>query len=183
MGDLQSYRPTRAQRLRYSAGLLLVLLAIVATRYQEIDLPLLRWLKGPNQVDPLTLHLSGEFMESNLGLRQDADGSLTLRMIAQQFLFVPQCVVLPAGVTVHLRITSADAVHMLTVAGTKYAVKVVPGAVSQTSLEFFRPGDYKMPCGEFCGAGHYAMQAHLHIVPREQFSLADSRMGSNCGVL
>jgi cytochrome c oxidase subunit 2 len=157
-----------------------VLLAIVATRYQELDLPLLRHLTSGNRIDPLTLHLSGEFMEGNLGLRQEPDGSLTLRMIAQQFLFVPHCVEIPAGVPVHLRLTSADAVHTLLFSGTNYAVKAVPGAVTQASLEFTRPGEYKMPCGEFCGAGHYAMRSRLLVVPREQFSLADAGPRGNC---
>ncbi len=90
-------------------------------------------------------------------------------MIAQQYLFVPHCILVPAGVPVHLRITSADAVHSLTFNGTDYAVKVLPGTISEAQLQFPRPGEYKMPCREFCGAGHYAMRSELKVVPREQF--------------
>jgi heme/copper-type cytochrome/quinol oxidase subunit 2 len=43
-----------------------------------------------------------------------------LREILNAFMFVPHCVLVPAGVPVHLRITSADVVHLLTFTGTDY---------------------------------------------------------------
>ena len=57
-------------------------------------------------------------------------------MIAEQHMFVPHCVLVPAGVPVHLRITSADVVHSLTFTGTDYGVKVAPGVVSQAAAIF-----------------------------------------------
>ena len=41
--------------------------------------------------DPVTLHLQGEFVESNLGTALELDG-VTVRLIAQQYSFVPNCV-------------------------------------------------------------------------------------------
>src|SRR5579864_1285353 len=157
------------RKLLYFVVFMLVGAAIVGTRYYEVDVPLLRLLGDANRVDPATLHLSGEFVESNLGTAQEADGSVTVRMIALQYLFVPHCIVVPAGTPVRVRITSADAVHKLTFEGTDYSVKVVPGTVSEGRMEFSRPGEYKMPCREFCGAGHFTMRSRLVAVPREQF--------------
>jgi cytochrome c oxidase subunit 2 len=147
----------------------LALCLIPATRYYQVDEPLLRFLRGSRHIDPLSLHLSGEFVENNLGTEQDADGSVTVRMIAQQYLFVPHCILVPAGVSVHLRITSADAAHSLTFNDTQYAVKVLPGTVSVAELQFPRTGEYKTVCREFCGAGHYAMRSEMKVVPRDQF--------------
>jgi cytochrome c oxidase subunit II len=157
-----------------------LLCLIPATRYYQIDVPLLRLLRGSRRVDPLSLHLSGEFVENNLGTEQESDGSVTVRMIAQQYLFVPQCILVPAGVPVHLRITSSDAVHSLTFNGTDYAVKVLPGTISETRLQFPHPGEYKMPCREFCGAGHYAMRSELKVVPRNQFPPLRPGERGNC---
>jgi len=157
------------RKLRTFLLTVLVLCLIPASRYYQIDLPLLQFLRGSRHVDPFSLHLSGEFVENNLGTEQDPDGSVTVRMIAQQYLFIPHCILVPAGVPVHLRITSADAVHSLTINGTDYAVKVLPATISEAQLQFPRPGEYKMPCREFCGAGHYAMRSVLKVVPREQF--------------
>ena len=157
----------------------LALSLIPATRYYQLDVPILRFLEG-TRVEPLSLHLSGEFVESNLGTEEGPDGSVTVRMIAQQYLFVPHCILVPAGVPVHLRITSADAVHSLVVAGTNYNVKVLPGPISRAELQFSNPAEYKTKCGEFCGAGHYAMRSEFKVVPREQFPALQSEGRVNC---
>jgi cytochrome c oxidase subunit 2 len=170
------------RKLRTFLLTVLVLCLIPATRYYQIDEPLLRYFKGTGEVDPLALHLSGEFVENNLGTQQNADGSVTVRMIAQQYLFVPHCILVPAGVPVHLRITSADAVHALAFSGAEYNVKVLPGTISATRLEFSRPGEYKTVCREFCGAGHYAMRSELKVVPREQFPVLRAGERGSCAV-
>ena len=158
------------KKIEFAAAITLVGLAILSTRYYEVDLPVWHFLGGGKGPDPATLHLRGEFVESNLGAAEDAAGSLTVRMIAQQFVFVPQCIVVPAGVPVRFRITSADAVHMLSFLGTNYGLKALPGAVTEATFAFDKPGQFKIPCHEFCGAGHYAMRGHLEVVPRDQFS-------------
>ncbi len=147
----------------------LFLCLIPATRYYQIDQPILRSLEGRRPLDPAALHLAGEFVENNLGTEIDSNGSVTLRMLAQQYLFIPHCVLVPAGVPIHLHITSADAVHSLAIEGTGYNVKVLPGTVSETQLQFPEAGVYKTACREFCGAGHYAMRSVVKVVPREQF--------------
>jgi cytochrome c oxidase subunit II len=158
----------------------LVLCLIPLTRFYQIDEPLLRLLRGSRHIDPLSLHLAGEFVENNLGTERDPDGSVTVRMIAQQYLFIPHCILVPAGVPVHLRITSADAVHALTFNGTGYAVKVLPGTISEAQLQFPSPGEYKTVCREFCGAGHYAMRSELKVVPRDQFPALRPDERGNC---
>src|SRR5580692_13171723 len=136
-------------------------------------------LNGPNSVNPQTLHLRGEFVEGNLGSSDDAGGEVTVRMIAEQYLFVPQCVVVPAGVPIRFRITSADVVHKPTISETGEELKVVPGYVVESHLQFERAGEYHMPCREFCGPGHYTMRSRLLAVPVEQFRRLsrEARMG------
>jgi cytochrome c oxidase subunit 2 len=168
------------RKLRVFLITALLLCLIPATRYNQIDLPLLRHFENSRKVDPLSLHLAGEFVESNLGTEQGADGSVTVRMIAQQYLFVPHCILVPAGVPIHLRITSADAVHSLAFIGTGYNVKVLPGTVSATQLQFAQPGEYKTMCREFCGAGHYAMRSEWKVVPRDQFPVLQSGERGSC---
>jgi cytochrome c oxidase subunit 2 len=158
----------------------LLLSIIPATRYYQIDVPLLRLLRGSRSVDPLLLHLSGEFVENNLGTQQERDGSVTVRMIALQYLFIPHCILVPAGVPVHLRITSADAVHSLVFNDADYTVKVLPGTISQAELQFPRAGEYKTACREFCGAGHYAMRSELKVVPRAEFPALQPGERGNC---
>lgn len=153
-------------------GLVLLGVVIFGSRYYEVDVPLWRFFTGETAaIDPLTLHLEGEFVESNLGVAHDANQPVTVRLIAQQYMFVPECVEVPAGEPVRFRITSADVVHMLTIDGEKFQLKAVPGAVNQVEHTFAQPGTHAMPCREFCGAGHYAMRARVIVVPQAQFHL------------
>ncbi|MFZ0477569.1 MAG: hypothetical protein WAL71_00355 [Terriglobales bacterium] len=169
------------KKIGFAAAMTLVGLAILSTRYYEVDLPVWHFLGGGQGPDPATLHLRGEFVESNLGTAQDSANSLTVRMIAQQFVFVPQCIVVPAGVPVRFRVTSADAVHLLSFMGTGYGIRAVPGAVTEATLTFDKPGVFKIPCHEFCGAGHYAMRGQLEVVPRDEFSSLFPDERRTCG--
>jgi cytochrome c oxidase subunit II len=178
----QDRRLVNWRKLRTFLLTVLVLCLIPLTRYYQIDQPLLQKLRRPNEVNPLSLQISGEFVENNLGTEQNADGSVTLRMIGQQYLFIPHCVVVPAGVPVHLRITSADAVHSLAIDGTGYNVKVLPGTISQAILQFPAPGLHKTACSEFCGAGHYAMRSEIKVLPKEQFPVLAQNERGSCAI-
>lgn len=120
-------------------------------------------------VDPKTLHLGGEFTEENLGTRVDADGNVVTRIVTAQFAFVPNCVLVPEGRPVTLRLASPDVIHGILVTGTNVNTMVVPGFVSQVHTVFRRTGDLLMPCHEYCGLGHSQMWATVKVVPAQDF--------------
>jgi cytochrome c oxidase subunit II len=121
-------------------------------------------------VDSQTLHLEGEFVESNLGTAIEPDGSATVRLIAEQYDFVPHCVEVPVNTPVKFRLTSADVVHGFLLPDTNVNTMVVPGFVSEVRTRFASTGDYPMPCHEYCGLGHHAMWTRVSVVPVEQFA-------------
>ena len=94
---------------------------------------------------------------------------MTTRIVATQFAFVPQCVVVPADREVTLRLASPDVIHGILVTGTNVNTMVVPGYVSQVHTVFRTTGDLLMPCHEFCGLGHSQMLARVRVVPGDQF--------------
>ena len=61
--------------------------------------------------DPARIHLSGEFVEQNLGSVLEQSGAVTVRAIGQQYSFTPSCLLLPAQTPITLRATSADVIH------------------------------------------------------------------------
>jgi len=121
------------------------------------------------RIDPKTLHLSGEFAEQNLGTSVGADGSVTVRAIATQFMFVPRCIAVPRGRPVTLRFATPDVIHGLLITGTNVNTMVVPGFVSQVYTTFTSTGDLLMPCHEYCGLGHSEMWATVQVVPDNEF--------------
>ena len=122
-------------------------------------------------VDPKTLHLTGEFTEGNLGTRVEAGDQVTSRVVATQFAFQPQCIVVPANRTVTLRLATPDVIHGILVTGTNVNTMIIPGYVSQVHTVFTKTGDLLMPCHEFCGLGHSQMWATVRVVPENEFKL------------
>jgi cytochrome c oxidase subunit 2 len=128
-------------------------------------------------VDPRTLHLGGEFIESNLGSALEADGSITVRGIGQQYSFTPSCIVVATHTPITFRATSADVVHGFLITGTNINLMLVPGYVSSLRARFETPGERLMPCHEFCGMGHEGMWGRIRVVDKVVFTrmAADQR--------
>ncbi len=131
-------------------------------------------------IDPTTLHLSGEFAEGNLGTAAEPDGSVTVRLVAEQYAFVPDCSRVPVDTPVKFRITSTDVVHGFLLPATNVNTMVVPGFVAEVRTSFSRPGVYSMPCNEFCGSGHHGMWAKVKVVPKDQFTQLASNERTSC---
>ncbi len=127
-------------------------------------------------VDPRTLHLRGEFVEGNLGSALEPGGQVVVRLVAQQYSFVPQCIVVPAEMPVTFRGTATDAIHGFIVGTTNANTMLVPGFVATFTTRFPKPGEHLMPCHEYCGTGHEAMWARVQVLPPEEF-LARARTG------
>ncbi len=120
-------------------------------------------------IDSAKLGQNKEFAESNLGTQVNADGSVTVRIVAAQFEFVPRCIPVPQGKPVTLRVTSADVIHGFLIAGTNANTMVVPGYVSEIHTVFNAVGDHLMPCHEFCGLGHSEMWSVVRVIPQAQW--------------
>jgi cytochrome c oxidase subunit 2 len=140
----------------------------------------LRWASMPpsrvETIDSRTLHVSGEFVEGNLGTSVAPDGRVIARLVAQQYSFEPQCIVVPAEMPVTFRGTSTDVVHGFIVGTTNANVMLIPGYVATFTTTFHRAGEHLMPCHEYCGTGHEAMWARVQVIPPGDF-LARARSG------
>jgi cytochrome c oxidase subunit 2 len=120
-------------------------------------------------VDPATLHFRGEFIESNLGTTVADDSTVTVRIVATQFTFIPRCAPVPVNKPVTIRMATPDVVHGVTVVGTNVNTMVVPGFVSEVRTVFAQPGDHLMPCHEYCGLGHSEMWSTIRVLPQTEW--------------
>jgi cytochrome c oxidase subunit 2 len=150
-----------------------VVLAIIALLILMMVITGLHWAGMPpsrvETVDVKTVHLKGEFVESNLGTTWSSDGKVTVRLVAQQYSFVPQCIVVPADMPVTFRGTTTDTIHGFVVGRTNANTMLVPGFVATFTTTFHQPGEQLMPCHEYCGTGHEAMWARVQVLPTEEF--------------
>jgi cytochrome c oxidase subunit 2 len=140
----------------------------------------LHWAAMPpsrvETVDVRTLHLRGEFTEDRLGTILEPGGRVVVRLVAQQYSFQPACIVVPAGIPVTFRGTSADAIHGFVIGTTNANTMLIPGFVSTFTTTFREGGEQLMPCHEYCGTGHEAMWARVQVLPAGEF-MARARPG------
>jgi cytochrome c oxidase subunit 2 len=133
----------------------------------------LHWASMPpsrvETIDVNTVHIDGEFVESNLGTSMAPDGKVTVRLVAQQYSFVPQCIVVPAEIPVTFRGTATDAIHGFVVGTTNANTMLIPGFVATFTTTFRRTGEQLMPCHEYCGTGHEAMWARVQVMAPQEF--------------
>ena len=173
-------RSKKIARLWAGSMLAIVVMILTIVVFSSVHLG----LNPPSQletVDSASLHRGGEFAEANLGTMIAADGSALVRVIAQQYAWVPSCVLVPAGVPVTMRLASADVVHGFLIQDTNVNAMVVPGYITTVHTRFREAGERLMPCHEFCGIGHQAMWAHVKVVDANRFPSEEARtQGVSC---
>jgi cytochrome c oxidase subunit 2 len=151
----------------------IVVAIIIASLVAIMVITGLHWAAMPpsrvETVDPRTLHVSGEFVEGNLGTSVSADGKVVVRLIAQQYSFHPPCLLVPEGVPVTFRGTSTDAIHGFLIGGSNANVMLVPGFVATFTTTFNQTGERAMPCHEYCGTGHEGMWARVQVIEKSEF--------------
>jgi len=117
-------------------------------------------------IDSSRLHLTEEFAEDKLGVKTNADGSLTVTLVAARYGFYPPVIEVPADTPVTFRIASADVLHGVHVPFTNMTTMIVPGYISEVRTSFPRTGKFSLLCNEYCGLGHDAMWSRLVVVPK-----------------
>jgi cytochrome c oxidase subunit 2 len=90
-------------------------------------------------------------------------------VIAQQFIFRPNPIEVPANSTVTFYITSIDVIHGFEVVGTNVNTMAIPGQVAEITVEFDEPGEYGILCHEYCGEGHHDMEGKLIVHPEDEY--------------
>jgi cytochrome c oxidase subunit 2 len=178
--DLGPDPAERVERRWATISIIILVLLVVIAAFAGIEQAVMPQTRV-EIVDPRTLHIAGEFIESNLGSAVEADGSVTVRAVAQQYSFTPQCIVIPTDTPVTFRATSADVVHGFLIQHSNVNTMLVPGYISTVPARFATPGEVYMPCHEFCGIGHEGMWARIRIVDKAEFQkLAADRRRVDC---
>jgi cytochrome c oxidase subunit 2 len=109
---------------------------------------------------------NGEFEIVSNGL-SDADAKA--RGEPRQ-LAVDERMVVPAGATVKLIVTSNDVIHSFGVPAFWVKMDAVPGRLNETWFKVDKPGLYYGMCYELCGARHAYMPIAVEVVTPAQFA-------------
>jgi cytochrome c oxidase subunit II len=138
----------------------MILLFMIATGYQAFALEMAP-PGGLQKVDPQKLEVTAPFDKP--GLKQIGENEYEAVMILQAFGFTPQELEIPAGSTVHFKLTSKDVIHGFQIVDTNVNGMVMPGHVLNITQTFEQPGNYLVLCNEYCGAAHQYMSTTITV--------------------
>ena len=158
----------RFEKLWFGISLLLIVALIATIIYGAIGPGIEMVDASGGTVDASDPTASDNFREPGVYCNDDLT-ACDAYVIAQQFAFQPDPVVVPAGAEVTFHVTSTDVIHGFSVAGTNLNVMVIPGQVTKATVETDRARTYGIVCNEYCGSAHHTMAGLLRVVPRSQY--------------
>jgi cytochrome c oxidase subunit 2 len=92
-----------------------------------------------------------------------------IHYVSRMWKFEPEEVIVPAGSTVDIYLSTPDVTHGLILLGTNLNLMAVPGVVNYARVKLDQTRNYQLLCHEFCGTGHERMLANLRVVDRATF--------------
>jgi cytochrome c oxidase subunit II len=75
----------------------------------------------------------------------------------------------PQNEPVKLIISSLDVLHSVYIPGFRVKQDAVPGRYTALHFTATKAGTFQVFCTEYCGDGHSAMLAKIHVLPRAEF--------------
>lgn len=91
------------------------------------------------------------------------DQRYEVHVVAKMWAFDPAEVRLPPGSDVDVYLSALDVTHGMYIENTNVNLMAVPGSVNSARVKFDRPGEYRVICHEYCGAGHHFMMGKFII--------------------
>lgn len=155
------------EKLWLALSLVLILLLIGSVTYGAVGPGVAMVAADEEPIDSGGLDEDERFSEPRV--EQVGENEYAAYVVARQFGFQPDPIVVPENSTVTFYVTSRDVIHGFEVAGTNANTMVVPGEVSDITVETDEPQEYGLLCNEYCGAGHHVMEGKVHVVSTAEF--------------
>ena len=86
-----------------------------------------------------------------------------IHFLAEMWTFEPKRVLVPAGSTLEIYVTSKDVTHGFQIQDTNVNLMAEPGVVTNAQVRITKPGVYPIICHEYCGVAHENMNAVLEV--------------------
>ena len=148
-------------------SIVLILLLIGSVTYGAVGPGLAMVSDQQDTLDPEALDEDDRFADPRV--EQVGENEYEVYVVAYQFNFDPDPIVVPENSKVTFYITSPDVIHGFEVVGTNANTMVIPGEVAEITVEVNEPREYGIVCNEYCGAAHHAMEGKLEVVPQEEY--------------
>jgi len=161
------------EKLWLGLSLLLIVGFVATVTYGAVGAPAISMVDDSGEtVDPNAIGDHPKFGDP--GVEKVGENEYAAYVVARQFIFQPDPIVVPANSTVTFYVTSADVIHGFSVVGTNANTMVVPGEVAELTVEVDEPQEYGIICHEYCGRAHHDMEGLLKVVPEDEYEGGDA---------
>lgn len=113
---------------------------------------------------------SYQYPEDNINFDSYMINDKDLKPGQYRLLEVDQRVIVPAGKTVRLIVTSEDVLHSFAVPALGIKKDAVPGRINETWMRVEKEGVYYGQCSELCGVKHGFMPIAIEVVSPEKYA-------------
>lgn len=110
---------------------------------------------------------------ANPGIKPLGGGRYEVYMTAKMWQFdagresgpvgVPPRIKIPRGSEVTFYVVSVDVVHGAYIEDHALNLEIVPGQVARGATTFMQPGEFRIICNQYCGAGHQVMYGTIVV--------------------
>lgn len=160
----------RYEKLWFGAALVLIVGFIATVVYGAAGVGISMVDDDGGTIDPNNVTDHPKFEQTGLHEAEGEDADYEASVIARRFIFQgADPLEVPENSVITFYITSPDVVHGFKIVDTNANTMVIPGQVTEMTVEFDEPGEYGILCSEFCGAGHENMAGQLTVVPEEEW--------------
>ena len=153
------------------AALVLIVAFIATVTYGSVGLGIAMVSDDEPSIDPSALDEDDRFDDPRV--EHVGDNEYEVYVVARTFSYSPGTIEVPENSEVTFYVTSSDVIHSFSVAGTNITTMVIPGEVSEMTVEFDEPDEYGIVCNEYCGSHHHTMEGQLQVVPDEEFDMTE----------
>jgi cytochrome c oxidase subunit 2 len=157
----------RYEKLWFGVAMLLIVSFIGTIAYGAVGAGIEMVDDDGGTVDPDNLSDHERFGDT--GVHKVGDGEYEVNMIAVHPSFIPADIEIPAGSTVTFYITASDVTHGFNIAGTNVNAMIIPGQITEITVEFDETGQYGFVCHEYCGSLHHEMAGQINVVPEDEW--------------
>jgi cytochrome c oxidase subunit 2 len=157
----------RYEKLWLAGALLLIVIFIATVTYGAVGVGIEMVSASGGTIAADSISDDARFADPRV--EQVGENEYEAYVIAQRFLFRPSEIQVPANSRVTFYVTSPDVLHGFEVAGTNLNTMVIPGQITEVTVEFDEPATYGVVCSEYCGAAHHTMAGTLEVVPESEW--------------
>jgi len=155
------------EKLWLAASIVLILLLIGSVTYGAVGPGVAMVSDSEQPIDAGALDEDDRFAEPRV--EQVGENEYEAYVVAYQYGFDPDPIVVPEDSTVTFFVTAEDVIHGFQVVETNANTMVVPGEVAEITVEVDEQGEYGIICNEYCGPGHHVMEGKLEVVSESEY--------------